>query len=56
VQIGEESRVLGAGDFYYIPPGVEHGSVALEDSVVIDLFSPMRRDFLSKHQDVGTRV
>jgi hypothetical protein len=48
VQIGEEFRVLGEGDFYYIPSGVEHGSLAIEDSVVIDLFSPMRQDFLPK--------
>jgi quercetin dioxygenase-like cupin family protein len=48
VRIGEEYRVLGAGDFYYIPSGVEHGSLALEDSVVIDIFSPMRQDFLPK--------
>lgn len=46
VRIGAETRVLGAGDFYFVPSGVEHGSLALEDSVVLDLFTPMREDFL----------
>jgi hypothetical protein len=46
VTIGGESRVLSEGDFYYIPAGVVHGSEALEDSVVIDVFTPMRADFL----------
>jgi len=46
--IGQESRVLRAGDFYYVPSGAEHGAVALEDAVVVDLFTPMRADFLPK--------
>ncbi len=54
VQIGEESQMLGAGDFYYIPSGVVHGSVALEDSTVIDLFAPMRQDFLPNDQELPT--
>jgi quercetin dioxygenase-like cupin family protein len=44
--IGGERNRLGPGDFYYVPSGVEHGSLALNDSVVIDLFTPMRADFL----------
>ena len=46
VQIGTESRVLSEGDFYYIPSGIEHGSEALEDSAVLDLFTPIREEFL----------
>lgn len=46
VHIGDESRVLRGGDFYFIPPDVVHGVEALEDSVLIDVFSPMREDFL----------
>ena len=30
-----------------IPPGVPHEAEALEDTVVIDIFSPPREDFLS---------
>ncbi|MBO9657205.1 MAG: cupin domain-containing protein [Chitinophagaceae bacterium] len=46
VEIGEEKRVLKAGDAYYIPPNVWHGCVCLETGVLIDAFSPMREDFI----------
>jgi quercetin dioxygenase-like cupin family protein len=46
VTIGSEERVLGADDFYYIPSGVVHGAVALEAGVLVDVFTPMREDFL----------
>jgi len=29
-----------------MPAGVPHGTVALEDGVLLDVFSPMREDFL----------
>lgn len=46
VHIGQESRVLRGGDFYYIPAEVEHGVEAIEPSVLIDFFTPMRADFV----------
>jgi quercetin dioxygenase-like cupin family protein len=46
VHIGGETRVLRGGDFYYIPADVEHGVEALEDSVLVDVFTPMREDFV----------
>lgn len=44
--IGEEKKVLSAGDGYYVAPDVAHGCVCLEAGVLIDTFSPMREDFL----------
>ena len=42
-----ESFVLGQGDSIYVEPNVEHGAKALEEeSVVLDIFSPQREDFL----------
>ncbi len=41
-----ESRTVRAGDSIYIPSGAEHGTVALEDSVILDVFTPIREDFL----------
>ena len=41
-----ETRVITAGDSIYIPSGANHGTVALEDSVIVDIFSPIREDFL----------
>jgi quercetin dioxygenase-like cupin family protein len=46
VEIGEEKKVLKAGDAFYIPPNIMHGAVCLEAGVLIDVFSPMREDFI----------
>jgi quercetin dioxygenase-like cupin family protein len=46
VTIGEETQTLKAGDSYYIPPNVPHGATALEAGILIDVFSPMREDFV----------
>ena len=43
-----EMRVVSVGDSIYIPSGAPHGTVALEDSVIVDVFSPIREDFLKK--------
>ena len=45
--IGDEDRILGPGDMFRIPGGVEHHVVAL-DSVVkaLDIFYPIREDYL----------
>ncbi|MEX0737344.1 MAG: cupin domain-containing protein [Bacteroidota bacterium] len=48
VQIGEKKQILRAGDCYFVPSNVEHGVVALEDATLIDVFTPMREDFLKK--------
>ena len=47
VQINGEKKILTAGDAFYIPPHVEHGAVCLDAGVLIDVFSPMREDFIS---------
>ena len=35
-----------AGDSWCLPGGVEHAAEALEDAVVIEVFSPVREDYL----------
>jgi len=47
-QLGEERRVLTAGDSAYVPPDVPHGVRALEPSVILDVFTPQREDILKK--------
>ena len=37
---------IGAGDCLYIAPNLLHGAVCLEPGVVLDVFSPVREDFL----------
>jgi quercetin dioxygenase-like cupin family protein len=46
VEIDGEKKVLNSGDAFYIPPNVVHGAVCLEAGVLIDVFSPMREDFI----------
>jgi quercetin dioxygenase-like cupin family protein len=46
VIIGDERQILSAGDGFYVPPGIEHSVVALEEGLVVDAFSPAREDFL----------
>ena len=48
VQIGEKKQILKAGDCYFVPSNIEHGVVALEDATLIDVFTPMREEFLKK--------
>ena len=39
-------QTLKAGDSYYVPSGIVHGVLALEDTVIVDVFTPQREDFL----------
>ncbi len=44
--VGEETKIVKAGDCLYKQPNVIHGAKALEDSALIDIFTPVRKDFL----------
>lgn len=46
VSIGDKKKILNEGDGFYIPPNIEHGAVCLEDGILIDVFSPIREDFM----------
>jgi quercetin dioxygenase-like cupin family protein len=48
VTINGEKKILKAGDAYLTLPNIEHGVVAQEESVLIDVFTPYRKDFLKK--------
>jgi quercetin dioxygenase-like cupin family protein len=43
---GGEKTIISVGDTYYVPPDVVHGVVALEDGILLDIFTPQREDFL----------
>jgi quercetin dioxygenase-like cupin family protein len=40
--------IVRAGEVLHIPSNVPHRAVALEDTVDVDIFSPIRADWLSK--------
>lgn len=46
VTIGEETKTLVGGDSFYIPPHVMHGAICTKAGVLIDVFSPIREDFM----------
>ena len=46
VEINGTKQILNAGDVFYVPSNALHGVVCLEAGILIDVFSPMREDFL----------
>ena len=45
-EIDGDTRELRAGDSYLVPGGARHLVTALEPSVCIDVFSPVREEYL----------
>lgn len=45
-KVGDRTEIVRAGDSLYQPSGMEHGCLCLEDGLLIDCFSPARKDFL----------
>jgi len=50
LRIGDEERVVEKGDFYCIPANVPHSDTCIGDEpfVMLDIFSPVRKDFIEK--------
>ena len=46
LSIGEETFSVGAGDSWCIPGNVTHGARVLRDAVAIEVFAPVRTDYL----------
>ncbi|MCL4123189.1 UNVERIFIED_CONTAM: hypothetical protein GTU68_025888 [Idotea baltica] len=44
--IGDETITVHGGDSVYIPPHVMHGAICTESGILIDVFSPIREDFM----------
>lgn len=44
--IDGETKVVKEGDSVYMPSNAVHGVVALEEGILVDVFNPMRQDFL----------
>jgi quercetin dioxygenase-like cupin family protein len=44
--IGDESRECAPGDSWSVPSGVPHYAEILEDSLALEVFSPLREDYL----------
>ena len=46
VTIAGEKKILQKGDCFFVTPGLVHGVVALEQGMLVDIFTPCREDFL----------
>ncbi|MDR1832997.1 MAG: cupin domain-containing protein [Fusobacteriaceae bacterium] len=47
-EAGKPEVIMTAGDSYYVTPNAVHGMKALEKTLVLDVFTPAREDFLKK--------
>ncbi len=46
--IGGETFEAGPGDAWSVPSDMDHGGEALEDTVAVEAFSPVREDYLQE--------
>lgn len=51
VTVGAETRTLVAGDCFFMEPNVSHGAVCTRTGMLIDVFSPVREDFLGADRE-----
>jgi len=49
LSIGDETFDVEAGDSWAIPCDVEHKAVIIEDAVAVEVFSPVRADYLPEN-------
>lgn len=47
VTIAGRTERLGPGDSFLVPPDAVHGVVAVEAGTLLDVFTPMREDFVA---------
>jgi len=51
LKIGTQEYDAKPGDSWCIPTGVEHGAQILDDSVAVEVFSPVRQDYLPRQDE-----
>lgn len=54
--IGDEKRIICKGDGYYVPPHIVHGITCIEEGMLIDVFSPIREDFMPAKNHVQVKA
>lgn len=48
VTISGRTQRLTTGDTFLVPPDAVHGVVAIEQGILVDVFTPMRQDFITR--------
>ena len=46
MKVGDEIKKLGPGDIAVIPPNVKHSGKSITNCKIIDVFYPIREDYL----------
>ncbi len=46
LKVGDQTFNVDPGDSWCIPTGVSHGATVIEDSIAIEVFSPVRDDYI----------
>ena len=54
-QFDDREVVVGAGGVMHIPGGIAHEVTVLEDTLVLDIFSPVRQDWIDGTDTYFTR-
>ena len=44
--VNDKTKILESGDSYIIKSNIKHGVNVLEDSIVLDIFTPPREDYI----------
>jgi quercetin dioxygenase-like cupin family protein len=50
LSIGKETMEMNPGDCWSVPSNKEHGTEILEESTAVEVFSPVREDYLEYYQ------
>ncbi len=48
--VDDQTYLCAPGDSWCIPANVDHGAEIIEDSIAIEVFSPVREDYLPKSE------
>lgn len=59
MKIDGETKVLKQGDSFYVLPWLWHGCVCTKPGILVDVFSPVREDFLGmplKQSEPNTEI
>lgn len=48
VTVGDKIQIISSGDGFYAEPDIPHGVKCVEAGVLLDVFTPMRADFVKK--------
>ena len=51
LQLPDGEVTVREGEVLHIPSGIEHSAVALEETLDVDIFSPIREDWLTGKDD-----